>query len=178
MIYNNTPDTSWTKRATNAINDLIVKPCNDVKNQVDRQLLKALTPNQLDLVYSILAAIPVAVLFMMMPPPLGFVCGVGIYLVEMVKPNLLSERAWAILHLSSSLYLLLSVPRVMLLAYKIDSAALAVWGGLKATLGLLLTYDNIERLQTDQKRRQFRDDAALTNPLNFEVLYRAEGASS
>jgi hypothetical protein len=174
MICNNTPDTSWTKRATNAINDLIVKPCNDVKNQVDRQLLKALTPNQLDLVYSILAAIPVAVLFMMMPPPLGFVCGVGIYLVEMVKPNLLSERAWAILHLSSSLYLLLSVPRVMLLAYKIDSAALAVWGGLKATLGLLLTFDNMERLQTDQKRRQFRDDA-LTNPLNFEALYRAPG---
>ncbi len=173
MIYNNTPDTSWTKRATNAINDLIVKPCNDVKNQVDRQLLKALTPNQLDLVYSILAAIPVAVLFMMMPPPLGFACGVGIYLVEMVKPNLLSERAWAILHLSSSLYLLFSVPRVMLLAYKIDSAALAVWGGLKATLGLLLTFDNIERLQTDQKRRQFNDNA-LTNPLNFEALNRAQ----
>lgn len=173
MICNNTPDTSWTKRATNAINDLIVKPCNDVKNQVDRQLLKALTPNQLDLVYSILAAIPVAVLFMMMPPPLGFVCGVGIYLVEMVKPNLLSERAWAILHLSSSLYLLLSVPRVMLLAYKIDSAALAVWGGLKATLGLLLTFDNMERLQTDQKRRQFNDNA-WTNPLNFEALNRAQ----
>lgn len=134
----------WINRLGYATNDLIVRPALEMKKELDHSLLKVLTPNQLELVYAILTALPIAVTCLMLPTGSGILLFGAMYLTEFLKPDLLSKKNWTILHMSAGLFFLGSAPSIFLLAYKVDSVILFGIGLVRAGLGAVIVWDAIE----------------------------------
>lgn len=146
MEYNrNLP---WTTRFCSYTNDLFVRPFCEMKAKVDNTIIHkgVLSKNQLDLVYSILAGMAIAAVYFVLPPPVGGMIALGVLGLEWAKPNLFSQRTWAILQLAGGLYGIASTPRLMLLAFKIDSAFLAAFSILRAVGCSVLVAANVDRL--------------------------------
>lgn len=146
MEYNrNVP---WTTRLCSHTNDLFIRPFNEMKRDVDNAIVQKgiLSKNQLDLVYSILAGVAIAAVYCLLPPPAGGIIALGIVGLEWAKPDLFSKRTWAVLQLGGGLYGIASTPRVLLLALKIDSGALAAIGVIRAAASIVLSATNLDYL--------------------------------
>jgi len=138
----------WTTRFCSHTNDLFIRTLTEIKRSVDNAVIQKgiLSKSQLDLVYSILAGVALAAVYFVLPPPVGGLIALSVLGLEWAKPDLFSQRTWAILQMGGALYGVASTSRILILAYKIDSGIFAAYALFIAAGSMILAASYIDRL--------------------------------